>query len=368
MSADLRRAGEEWGSAMYMQSFVKMIMLFLVMGLLVQTGCDSTPNESSTDIFRYDQAALPGAKPWTSEDFANDPEEFQFAIIGDRTGGANVQGTFKLAMEQLNLLQPEFVINVGDIIEGYADDKNELIAMWDEVEALTGSLQMPFFYTRGNHDVSFPGGKEEWLERHGAGYYHFVYKDVLFMVLDSEDSPRPEAPPEIKDATKVYKRLQVEDPEEAKKMLAKFMSSEAIVAALGQPVEFPENQLAWIEKTLKENAGVRWTFLFIHEPCWENPSDSFNTIEKMLKDRPYTFFAGHLHYYDYDELNGREYITIGPAGASWHHDGPGNVDHILWVTMTGEGPQMGNIALKGVFDRKGLDPELFGAYDRKGVE
>ena len=29
---------------------------------------------------------------------------------------------------------------------------------------------------------------------------------------------------------------------------------------------------------------------------------------------------------------------------------------------------MANIALKGLFDRKGLDPALFGAYDRKGAE
>ena len=35
--------------------------------------------------------------------------------------------------------------------------------------------------------------------------------------------------------------------------------------------------------------------------------------------------------------------------------------------MTDKGPQMGNIALKGLFDRKGLDPEMFGAYDRKGA-
>ncbi len=40
----------------------------------------------------------------------------------------------------------------------------------------------------------------------------------------------------------------------------------------------------------------------------------------------------------------------------------------MWVTMTDDGPQMGNIAHKGLFDRKGLDPELFGAYDRKGAE
>jgi hypothetical protein len=45
----------------------------------------------------------------------------------------------------------------------------------------------------------------------------------------------------------------------------------------------------------------------------------------------------------------------------------GNVDHLVWVTMTDEGPQIGNLALKGIFDRKGLDPSLFGAYDRRGL-
>ena len=44
------------------------------------------------------------------------------------------------------------------------------------------------------------------------------------------------------------------------------------------------------------------------------------------------------------------------------------MDHIMWVTMTDKGPQMGNIALKGLFDRKGLVPERFGAYERKGDE
>ena len=40
----------------------------------------------------------------------------------------------------------------------------------------------------------------------------------------------------------------------------------------------------------------------------------------------------------------------------------------MWVTMTENGPGIGNIALKGVFYRKGLDPELFGAFDRKGAQ
>ena len=124
----------------------------------------------------------------------------------------------------------------------------------------------------------------------------------------------------------------------------------------------------FIKKTIEKHADVRWTFLFLHEPAWEKPSESFKAIQQLLKARKHTFFAGHLHYYDYDNIDGYEHITMGPAGASFHQDGPGNVDHIMWVTMTEDGPEMGNIALKGLFDRKGLDPSLFGAYDRKGAE
>ena len=352
-----------------MANKTKMVIftVLLLAGIILQSGCSTTKSGSSTDVFSYDQAAISGAKPWTAKEFRNDPENFQFAIIGDRTGGANVQGTFKLAMGQLNLLQPEFVINVGDIIEGYTEDKSELEEMWEEVEDMTGELQMPFFYVRGNHDVSYPIAHEVWRDRYGAAYYHFIYKDVLFIALDSEDSPRMEPPPDMKEKIKLYSRLQTEDPPAARKMLAEFMKDEAVVAGLTKPVEFPEEQLAWIKKTLEKNTDVRWTFLFMHEPCWENPSESFKAIQKLLKDRGHTFFAGHLHYYDYDEIDGHEHITMGPAGASWHHDGPGNVDHIMWVTMTEDGPQMGNIALKGIFNRKGLDPSLFGAYDRKGA-
>ncbi|AOS95671.1 Calcineurin-like phosphoesterase superfamily domain protein [Microbulbifer aggregans] len=323
--------------------------------------------EETTSGFSYDKKRLPGAKPWTSQPIQNDPAEFQFVVIGDRTGGANQEGTFKLAIDQLNLLQPEFVINVGDLIEGYSDDKAELNAEWDEVDELLSKLKMPFVRTPGNHDIANKTAQQVWRDRHGATYYHFVYKYVLFMVLDSEDPPRA-APEGMKDKLELYNRLQVEDPAKAREMLAEFMTDEAVVAALGKPVEFGDKQMAWIKKTLADNPDVRWTFLFLHEPAWENASDNFKAIQKMLKARKHTFLAGHLHYYDYDLLDGSEHITMGPAGASFHQEGPGNVDHIMWVTMTEEGPQIGNIALKGIFDRKGLDPELFGAYDRKGAD
>jgi len=317
-------------------------------------------------VFKYDEEAISNVKPWTSENFKNNPENFQFVIIGDRTGGANSEGTFRLAMNQINLLQPEFVINVGDLIEGYPEDRADLNSMWDEADGLLSKLDMPFFRTIGNHDVSTPETKEVWLERYGADYYHFVYGNALFMVINSEDGSRPEPPENIIEDLKKYNRLKVEDPEAASKLLGEFMTSDAVIAALGKPVEFPDKQMEWIKKTLAENKDVRWTFFFMHEPCWENPSESFKAIQAMVKDRSHTMIAGHLHYYDYDNIDGVEYITMGPAGASFHHDGPGNVDHIMWITMTDNGPQIGNIALKGLFDRRGLDTTLFGAYDRKG--
>ena len=346
--------------------FSKTSLIVLMITMLF--ACTQKVQKSNENIyaFEYDEEVLSTVKPWTAKDFKNDPDNFQFAIIGDRTGGANPEGTFKLAVDQINLLQPEFVINVGDMIEGYPEDRADLNNMWDEADHFLNELEMPFFRTIGNHDVSTPETKEVWIERYGIDYYHFVYKDVLFMVLNSEDDSRPAPPESIKEDLKKYNKLKLEDPEAASKLLEEFMTSEAVIAALGKPVEFPEKQLDWIKKTLAENTDVHWTFLFMHEPCWENPSESFKVIEEMVKDRDHTFFGGHLHYYDYDNINGYEYITMGPAGASFHHDGPGNVDHVMWVTMTKDGPQMGNIALKGIFDRKGLDPELFGAYDRKG--
>ena len=239
-------------------------------------------------------------------------------------------------------------------------------AEWDELDAMLNKLEMPFFRTPGNHDIANDVAQRVWRERFGASYYFFRYKDVSFLVLDSEDPPRV-APEGIKEKLELYKRLQTEDPPKAQAMLAEFMADEAVIAALSKPVDFSEEQIAFVEATLAEHADVRWTFLFLHEPAWENPSESFKAMQLLLADRDHTFFAGHLHYYDYDNIDGREHITMGPAGASFHHEGPGNVDHIMWVTMTESGPQMGNIALKGLFDRKGLDPSLFGAYDRKGA-
>ena len=51
--------------------------------------------------------------PWTHTAFVNNPDDFQFAIVSDRSGGFR-RGVFEGALQKLNLLRPEFVIAVGD--------------------------------------------------------------------------------------------------------------------------------------------------------------------------------------------------------------------------------------------------------------
>jgi hypothetical protein len=335
--------------------------LVLLVGLSLLGACHQQ-NTGTTSAFHFDDAALPEAKPWTSEDFKNDTDNFQFAVIGDRTGGADRRGIFDRAMDQLNLLQPEFVINVGDLIEGYTNDHAKLAAQWDQVDGMLSKLEMPFFRTVGNHDLGNDVMVEVWGERHGPTYYHFVYRDVLFLVLNSEDPPRA-APEGIEEDIELYNRLQVEDPEKAKAMLDDFMAT--VASYLGKPANFSDEQVAYVEKALEKHPNVRWTFLFLHEPAWKNPSENFLAIEELLQGRSYTFLAGHLHYYDILERFGQDYITMGPAGASFHKNGPGNVDHILWVTMTEDGPRIGQITLDGIYDRAGRDLEVKEMYNRE---
>jgi hypothetical protein len=323
-----------------------MSQAVLLAGIILQSAC-------SSPVFYFDQAALPEVRPWTSQEFKNHEDTFQFAVIGDRTGGER-EGVYGKALERLNLLQPEFVISVGDLIEGYGDNTESLTAEWDRFDGMIDELEMRFFYAVGNHDLGNDTMKQMWLERRGADYYHFVYRDVLFLVLNSEDPPNPVDEKFQKDLA-LYNELKASEPEKAQAMLEEYMASDQYKSAPAP--NFSEQQVAYVERALARNPEVRWTFVFLHQPPWEweKPPENFLAIERLLGDRDYTFFAGHLHYYNHEERFGRDYITMGPAGGAFQREGPGSIDHISWVTMTQDGPQIANIELGGVFTRGGRE-------------
>jgi hypothetical protein len=125
----------------------------------------------------------------TAHAFPKD-DTLRFVVVGDRTG-QHRPGVFEKALAQVDQLHPDFVINIGDLIEGNTEDRTRIDAEWKEVDGAINQLRMPFFYVPGNHDLTNEVQRQIWRQRLGADYYHFTYKNVLFLVLNTEDPPQP---------------------------------------------------------------------------------------------------------------------------------------------------------------------------------
>lgn len=281
-------------------SLHSFLLLSLLIGPLLLTHLQAQEPPSFNSNLSTEQ------KPWTDLDFQNDPNEFQFAIVTDRTGGHR-EGVFAQAVEKINMLMPEFVISVGDLIEGYSgDDKEGLAEEWEEFNGIIEPLKMPFFYLPGNHDIHNEGMRADWNQRYGAPYYSFRYKDVLFLCV---------------------------------------FTNEEQGETIGQ------EQLDYFRKTLADNEDVRWTLVFMHHPLWVYPfMSNFDKLEAMLEGRNYTVYAGHQHTYRYFERKGTQYIILATTGGGSGLRGNsfGQFDQIAWMTMTEEGPVMANVRLDGI--------------------
>lgn len=287
--------------------------------------------------------AEPG-KPYTHRNFIDDGDEFRFAIIPDRFGAdyrgkhfhADYRGGFTNAIRVVNLLRPNFVMSVGDLIPYGWLKEPQVRQQHRELEADTKKIVPPFFYVVGNHDICpsrrKPAGLEMasqistkvWKEFRGPDtYYSFVYRDCLFVALNSID-----------DITLEAKHSYISP-----------------------------KQFEWFRKTLEKHPDVRWTFVFMHNPGAWMQRDWLDFELKHLVSRKYTVFAGDYHTYLHVRRHNRDYYVLATAGgggggglAGKDMDKRavlmgreyGEMDHIMWVVMTKDGPVVSNIELSGV--------------------
>ncbi len=244
-------------------------------------------------------------KPWTHLDFYNNPDNFQFAIVTDRNGG-NRPGIFEDAVDKINILYPEFVLSVGDLINGYTRDTALIEYQWSKVNEIIDDLKMPFFYLPGNHDITNQVMAKEWEKRYGRRYYDFTYKNTLFIIMDSNDD---------------------------------------------DDHSLTREQTDFALESIRKHPDVRWTFVLMHHPIWTYDTHGrFEEIETALSDRKYSVIAGHTHHYTHESRKGQNYYVLATSGGGSSLRGNyfGEFDHITWVTMTDGGPSMANLRLDGI--------------------
>lgn len=224
--------------------------------------------------------------------------DFQFAVVGDRTG-SHVDRIFEEIIEEIGLFKPDFVINVGDLIEGYDPDTLMIKAQWDSIQATVRTLGCRFYFVPGNHDIQNAADESIFESISGTNdYYSFDYQNSHFIVVDN------------------------------------------VMVHWTPPQEIGTEQLAWLRKDLEEHRRADNIFVFFHVPTWSSSwnSAAADTVEALCERHGVkAVFTGHHHTYTYFEQNGTRYVTLSSSGGGLDDldIGKGNLFSYLLVTVRG---------------------------------
>jgi len=224
-----------------------------------------------------------------------DDSELRFVVMSDLHSGYNI---FMPEFSNIIEFDPDFAIVNGDMTNlGYPS----------EYMMIAATLELgpfPIYTTIGNHDA-WNNGAPLYNKYFGPNTYSFVYRDVLFVYLDT---------------------------------------SSGIIG---------ETQFNWLESLLAANQEEH-VFVITHMPPIDTVTGEFDTSNTLHPESLFTIhsksesdyflylmdeydvdvvFAGHTHVHGVSEIDGTTYITSGVLGGSVK---PGNTIGYLEVTIEGD--------------------------------
>jgi len=224
--------------------------------------------------------------------------DFRFAVLGDRTGGAQPQ-IYGRVWREINLMHPEFVVNVGDTIQGSEDDLAE--SQWMELRPVWARYShYPLYFTPGNHDVWSDFSRDLYEKESGRRtHYSFNYEDAHFTILDTTPTRRLE-----------------------------------------------DDQLDFLEKDLEAHKESNPKIVIFHHPYWIQQIKEGNgdfRLHQIAKRYGVTHvLSGHGHRFVRMVHDGVTYMEVGSSGGSMvgsRKRGEGFSDgvfyHWIWAHVKG---------------------------------
>lgn len=271
---------------------------------------------------------------------AND-DAFHFVIYGDRTGGVPAGlKVLEQAVVDTNLLDPDLVMTVGDLVQGY-NTAEEWIPQMTEFQGIMNHLNMKWYPVAGNHDVYWRGqgpapqghNEAEYEKHFGPLWYSFRHKNAGFVVLYSDEG---------NGAT----------------------NEKAFQSAALQNMS--DEQFAFLDKALKELHDVDHVFVFLHHPRWiggNYEGSNWPQVHEKLASagNVSAVFAGHIHHMRYDgNQDGIEYFALATTGGHLSADIPdaGYLHHLNMVTVRKDRVTVAAIPVGAVVDPKQFTPEF----------
>jgi Icc protein len=198
------------------------------------------------------------------------PDEFRFVILGDRTGEAQ-PGVWEHVWREAAASKPEFVLGVGDTIQGLDDASAE--RQWKSVmDSLEPYRRIPLYLAPGNHDV-WSARSEELFVKYSKRplHYGFDYGGAHFTVLDNSRS----------DA-------------------------------------LPPGELTFLESDLSAHGDAAVRFVVTHRPFWVIDAALRNTaapFQQLARRSGVKWvIAGHVHQLIHTEVEGVTYYSVPSAG------------------------------------------------------
>jgi hypothetical protein len=263
-------------------------------------------------------------------------------IYGDRTGGVPAGLKYlEQAVVDTNLLDPDLVMTVGDLVQGY-NRTPEWLEQAEEFRDIMDGLDMAWFPVAGNHDVYWaqrdktkPAGQHEAnYEKHfGPLWYSFEHKNAGFVVLYTDEGDQDTNEKGFREG-----RLQQMSPE----------------------------QLDFLALALKSLEDKDHVFVFLHHPRWIGggyTGSNWEAVHKRLKDagNVSAVFAGHIHQMRFDgEVDGIKYYALATTGGALQADIPeaGLLHHMNVVTVRPDSYSVSAIPVGGVMDPERFTPEF----------